>query len=95
MRFSSTDGIPLAGWYIDSPGDRVILLLHGRNGARDGGVNLKVANELAKRNYDVLMFDFRGHGASSGTDYSLGVLETRDVAGAFVRCCGFMAHPMI
>ncbi len=82
VKFSSTDNIPLAGWYIDSPGDRVILLLHGRNGARDGGVNLLVANELAKRNYDVLMFDFRGHGASGGQYYSLGLLESRDIAGA-------------
>lgn len=82
VQFSSTDNIPLKGWYIDSPGDRVILLLHGRNGARDGGVNLMVANELAKRNYDVLMFDFRGHGASGGQYYSLGLLESRDIAGA-------------
>lgn len=82
VQFNSTDNIPLAGWYIDSPGDRVILLLHGRNGARDRGVNLMVANELAKRNYDVLMFDSRGHGASGGQYYSLGMLEARDVAGA-------------
>lgn len=82
VKFSSTDDIPLSGWYIDSPGDRVILLLHGRNGARDGNVNLKVANELARRNYDVLLFDFRAHGASGGEHYGLGTLETRDIAGA-------------
>lgn len=82
VKFSSTDNIPLSGWYIDSPGDRVIILLHGWNGSRDGGVNLKVANELARRNFDVLMFDFRGHGASGGEHYGLGTLETRDLGGA-------------
>src|SRR5690242_12609641 len=29
------DNIPLRGWYIDSPGDQVIVLVHGRNGVRD------------------------------------------------------------
>lgn len=82
VNFTSTDNIPLAGWYIDSPGERVIVLMHGWNGSRDGGVNLRVANELVKRNYDVLMFDFRGHGASGGEHFGLGTLETRDLAGA-------------
>jgi uncharacterized protein len=83
VHFDSTvDNIPLSGWYIDSPGERVIVLAHGWNGVRDDGVNLDVANELARRNYDVLMFDFRGHGESGGEHLGMGTLETRDVAGA-------------
>ncbi len=79
---SAVDHIPLRGWYIDSPGDKVIVQLHGRNGTRDSGSALAVAKMLADHNYDVLMFDFRGHGESGGERYSVGLLEVRDVAGA-------------
>ncbi len=37
---------------------------------------------LVGRNYDVFMFDFRGHGSSGSARMSLGQFETRDVAGA-------------
>jgi pimeloyl-ACP methyl ester carboxylesterase len=83
VSFSSTvDNIPLSGWYIDSPGDKVIIMMHGRNGRRDGGDALEIASKIAAHNYDVFMFDFRAHGASGGTQYSMGQWEVRDVEGA-------------
>lgn len=83
VRFNSAvDNIPLSGWYIDSPGTKVILMLHGRDGTRDSDDAMEIAQALAKNNYDVLMFDFRAHGESGGERFSLGYLETRDVAGA-------------
>lgn len=83
VNFNSTvDNVPLSGWYIDSPGKKVIVMFHGFNGTRDGDVNLAVAQMLAKHNYDILMFDFRGEGESGGDRVGLGTLETRDVSGA-------------
>ncbi len=79
---STVDYIPLSGWYIDSPGDRVIVMVHGRNGRRDGGDALEIASRIAAHNYDVLMFDFRAHGASGGERFSMGQLEVRDIEGA-------------
>ncbi|MDO8674316.1 MAG: alpha/beta fold hydrolase [Dehalococcoidia bacterium] len=81
---SAIDGILLKGWFIDSPGTKTILMMHGRNGIRDDtniGV-MDVANGLAQAGYDVLTFDFRAHGESGGTRYSLGQWEVQDVAGA-------------
>ena len=81
--YSAVDHIPLEGWYIDSPGSKVILMLHGWNGTRDNGDSaMPIAQTLASHNYDVFMFDFRGHGVSGGERMSLGQFETRDVAGA-------------
>src|SRR5262249_25395285 len=40
-----------------------------------------LATSLAEPGYSILVFDFRGHGASSGTS-SFGVLEKRDLLGA-------------
>jgi fermentation-respiration switch protein FrsA (DUF1100 family) len=83
VQFSSAvDNISLKGWYIDSPGSKVILVMHGRNSTRDGGKILDIVKGLYDGGYDALAFDFRAHGQSGGGRYSLGLLETRDVAGA-------------
>jgi pimeloyl-ACP methyl ester carboxylesterase len=84
VQFTSTvDNIALSGWLIDSPGDKVIIFMHGRNQTRDRDeAFLEKASILYNHNYDVLMFDFRGHGLSGGERYAMGAWETRDVAGA-------------
>ncbi len=83
VQFTSTgDNLPLKGWYIDSPGDKVILVMHGRNSNRAGGDILKIIKGLYDRGYDAFSFDFRAHGESGGERYSLGLHETRDVYGA-------------
>jgi pimeloyl-ACP methyl ester carboxylesterase len=81
--YSTVDHIRLEGWYIDSPGSKVIVMLHGWNGNRDNGdTAMPVTQALVAHNYDVFMFDFQGHGESGDGRMSLGQFETRDVAGA-------------
>ena len=83
VTFNSTvDNIPLSGWFIDSPGDKAIIMLHGRAGNRAADEALEKASVLYQNDYDVLMFDFRTHGQSGGDRYSLGVRETRDLESA-------------
>jgi len=84
VRFASAvDNIRLEGWYVDSPGSKVILLLHGKDGTRESGdAAMPLARAFAQNGYDVFMFDFRGHGESDGNRFSVGQLEVRDVAGA-------------
>ncbi len=81
---SAVDEIPLVGWYIDSPGSKVVLLLHGRDATMDDESLrlLDLMKALAQRSYDVFTFDYRGHGLSGGLRYSFGDLERRDVTGA-------------
>jgi dipeptidyl aminopeptidase/acylaminoacyl peptidase len=85
VQFSSAqDGIPLKGWYLDAPGNKAILLVHGKGGVRDDtniGL-LDIGESLVGHGYAVLMFDFRAHGESGGDRYSLGQWEQRDIAGA-------------
>ena len=91
VQFNSVpDNVPLKGWYVDSPGEKVIVMMHGRNSIRDDtsvGM-LDIAKELYGNNYDLLMFDFRAHGESGGERYSLGWWETRDIAGAIAYLKG-------
>lgn len=84
VKFGSTvDNIQLSGWLIDSPGDKAIIMLHGKDQARDlDEAFLEKASIFYREGYDVLMFDFRAHGLSEGERYALGAWETRDVAGA-------------
>ena len=79
---STTDQIPLKGWLIDTPGDKVIVMLHGRGGTRLTDDGLEKASLLAGHGYDVFTFDMSAHGQSGGERYGMGALETRDVAGA-------------
>ncbi len=85
---SVPDGVLLKGWFIDSPRDRTILVLHGESSARDNYINMEVGRRLYEHGYDLCMFDFRAHGESGGDTGSIGDLETRDVAGALAYLKG-------
>ena len=85
VSFASTvDNVPLKGWFVDAPGSKAILMVHGRGGVRDDtGIGMMdLAKALTQHGYDVFTFDLRGHGASGGDRYSLGQWEVRDIAGA-------------
>ena len=100
VTFTSTgDGIALRGWFLPTPeSDRVVVIAHGRNSNRTGedGQLVPHAEALVKHGYNVLMFDFRAHGESSGVRYTLGAAEQRDVLGAvaYLRGRGFAPDRM-
>jgi fermentation-respiration switch protein FrsA (DUF1100 family) len=85
VAFTSTvDDLPLKGWLIGNHGGPAIIFVHGKDGSRDDptiGLPL-IGQALVRHGYDVLAFDLRGHGQSGGSRFSLGYLETRDLAGA-------------
>jgi fermentation-respiration switch protein FrsA (DUF1100 family) len=85
VQFTSTvDNIALKGWFVDSPGDKTVLIVHGRDGVRsDKTIGLMdIAKTLRANGYDVLLYDARDHGLSGGERYTLGAYEVRDVEGA-------------
>jgi pimeloyl-ACP methyl ester carboxylesterase len=85
VAFTSTvDNILLKGWLIGEHGGPTIIFVHGKDGSRDDPtIGLpQIAQGLVCHGYDVLVFDLRGHGQSGGSRFSLGYLETRDLAGA-------------
>lgn len=63
--FSSPDGAGLVGdWYPASQSRGVALIVHGY--AEHAGRYAEVAGQLGDEHLDVLAFDVRGHGRSSG-----------------------------
>lgn len=65
--FNSADGTRLNGWFFESqtgPEIATIIFFHG-NGGNIRNVSW-LAQRFAKQGFDVLLFDYRGYGASDG-----------------------------
>src|SRR5262245_59237978 len=59
----TSDGLTLRGWYYPTPKRRhLIVLVHGMGGSWPEMAAL--GRDLHALDYDVLMFDLRGHGQS-------------------------------
>jgi fermentation-respiration switch protein FrsA (DUF1100 family) len=91
---SREDHMILHGWFLPSPeSEQVIIMLHGAESNRtDPDINaMGIAVKLVASGYNVLMFDFRGHGESEGERLSAGYHEIKDLWGAvdFVQERGF------
>jgi uncharacterized protein len=76
VKFETSDGLELEGWYIPSKNGAAVIAFPGRSGPR------KPARFLARHGYGVLLFDRRGEGDSDGDPNSLGWGGTKDVAAA-------------
>ena len=94
VEFRAADGVPLKGWMVKGrPGAPGLLLCHGLGANRASLVNLVLP--LQKVGYHILMFDFRAHGASAGSRFTLGIDEAQDVMGAvdFLAFCRAIKAP--
>ena len=83
LSFQSDDGETLHGWWVDHRGSPVghVLLCHGNAG--NVGDRVVHASLLAAEGFDVVLFDYRGYGRSSGRASEGGTY--RD-ARAALRC---------
>lgn len=103
VTFPAADGLSLGGWWIPAPGapgaplrsrrsQRVIIQMHGHGGSMDPDIQYLPAWHAA--GFNVLLFDFRGHGRSQGNATTFGYLERRDVQGAirYVKDMQGMQH---
>lgn len=84
--FNSADGTRLHGWFFQTdrkPEHATIVYFHG-NGGNISNVSW-VGQWYAKRGFNVLLFDYRGYGASEGAvGAESGLYADGDAAVAFV-----------
>ena len=81
VAFTSSDGIPLKGWWNPgNPSMPVIIFVHGLNRSRLE--MLERAADSNRRGYGVLLFDLRNHGQSGHAHTTIGIFESRDVCAA-------------
>src|SRR4051812_22132222 len=72
VRFTTSDGLELEGWYVPSRNGAAVIAFPGRSGPQ------KHARMLARHGYGVLLFDRRGEGASDGDPHGFGWGGGRD-----------------
>lgn len=79
---AANDGLQLRGWFVPAqkPTNATVVVCHGI-GANQS-VFSGVLPFLHRAGFNVLTFDFRGHGDSNGHTTSFGYYEARDVRGA-------------
>lgn len=85
VSFESTDGVPLAAWWIPPSGDgssHAVVLIHGWEGDKSDMHVMETAPIYARAGYGVLLLDLRGSGSSGEARRTLSYRETRDVHGA-------------
>lgn len=80
VSLETTDGVTLHGWFVPGPGDVTWLWFHGNAGNVSHRLeNLRMARESLGVN--ILLFDYRGYGRSSGRPSVEGTY--RDAEAAF------------
>ncbi len=80
VRFTTADGISLAGWFLRSPSTAgVIICLHGYPSNRSEVLPLI---SFLYPEFSLLFFDLRAHGESTPTRFTFGDREKIDVAAA-------------
>jgi hypothetical protein len=76
VEFTTSDGLRLKGWYIESQNGAAVISFPGRASSQ------KRAKMLADHGYGVLLFDRRGEGESEGDPNLFGWQGERDIHGA-------------
>jgi dipeptidyl aminopeptidase/acylaminoacyl peptidase len=81
VQFPAEDGAVLRGWLLTRPeSGRAVVGLAGYRGRRPD--LLGISSGLWRAGYNVLLFDYRGHGDSDGHRVTLGYAETSDFRAA-------------
>lgn len=77
----TADGLTLRGWYHPTKRHRrLIVLVHGLHESWREVAG--IGRDLHRRGYDVLLFDFRGHGQSDPARVTMGRRERHDLRAA-------------
>ena len=82
VTLATADGLHLAAWYVpaSAPSAATVLLAHGLQDSK--WTLLRLIPWLHEAGYNVMAFDFRGHGESDKRPTTLGRVEVLDVQAA-------------
>ncbi len=84
VRFTTSDGVTLHGWYVPPVENRPTLLFaHGNAG--NIGYRRWTIKGFTDRGFGMLAFDYRGYGLSEGTPSEQGLYLDMDAANRFLE----------
>ena len=84
VSFQTTDGVTLHGWFVPGPGEITWLWFHGNA----GNISHRLENLLLvhqRLGVNVLLFDYRGYGRSSGRPSEKGTYRDAEAALKYLR----------
>lgn len=89
LKISNDRGLNLAGlMYTGTVPDKIIIVCHGFTGGKEGGGKaLVMAEELGKRGFSSLLFDFSGCGESEGSFSDISLTGHINDVKCFVGHC--------
>ncbi len=83
VRFTSTDGVALSGWFIPAPNARATLLFfHGNAG--NISHRLESIRQFHQLGLNVFIFDYRGYGESEGVPTEAGTYRDAEAARRYL-----------
>jgi uncharacterized protein len=90
VSFPSADGTLLTGWFIPAvgypnPKNAKGTVVHFHGNAQNMTAHWRFVEWLPQRGFNVLVFDYRGYGASAGSPEPKGVFEDSNAALDYVR----------
>jgi len=81
VTLDAEDGMKIKGWFIPSQqSDKGVVIAHGLGANKSNFMGL--ASLWHEMGFNVIIFDFRGHGMSSGHTISMGYRERLDIKAA-------------
>ncbi|MGH8874050.1 MAG: alpha/beta hydrolase [Acidimicrobiia bacterium] len=83
IRFTTEDGLELAGWFVPGSGDVSVLVANGNAGTRADRASL--ARALVEQGMSVLLFDYRGYGGNPGSPSQEGLLADARAALGYLE----------
>ena len=85
VRFRTADGSTLSGWWIPPPSHAgvTVVVVHGRSA--NISTRASIASRLGRDGFGVLLFDYRGYGASEGRPSEHALTEDSLAAYAWTR----------
>ena len=91
ITLKAKDGTRIEATHYEQGSKKVVILAHGFFNAKDAYIFKEIAKALAVH-YDVVSFDFRGHGKSSGL-FTWTAKECADLQAVitYVKSCGYDA----
>lgn len=81
--FTTADGVHLHGWFFENQTTTATLVFFHGNTGNIGDVDW-LGQRFHERGFNVLLFDYRGYGASEGEESETGLYADGDAAVAFL-----------
>jgi len=84
VEFASKDGTRLTGWFIPALGKPKGTVVHCHGNAQNMTSHWLFAEFLPRRQFNLLVFDYRGYGKSEGSPTRSGTIEDAQAAVDYV-----------